>query len=81
MATAQQLFTSLALTTPARRFAAGTLATGALLITMQPDAMFQDGHPKEWSLIIGEEDSDVGSTILPWWLAAGAVGSTMALFF
>lgn len=81
MADAQQIFATLALTTPARRFAAGTLVTGGLLIALEPQIMFQDGQPKQWSMLVGEEDTDIGVTLVPWWMAAVGVGATLGLFF
>lgn len=78
---AEQMFMTLGLTTPARRFAAGSLATGGALVALQPDLMFEDGQPRQWSALTSEADSAVSTTIVPWWMASVGVGAWLGMFF
>lgn len=65
------------LTTPARRFAAGTLLTTGALWAIKPSALFDEaGHPREWAAT----SKKVGSTMVPWFVYPLAVGIYMSIF-
>ena len=77
----EAVFRQLYLTTPARRFAAGALATGGLLVSARPEAMFEDEQPRPWSMVVDSDETTVTPTMLPWWLAAGGVGLYLGLMY
>jgi hypothetical protein len=70
----------LMLTTPLRRFAAVSAATGVALVVAQPEGMFFQGVPRPFSAITSETDADIPTTMVPWWLAAVSAGAAVGLF-
>lgn len=69
-------FYYLGLNTPAKRFAAGAIMTGGVMLSIKPGAMFyEDGTPRPWSLT----SKSAGAVLVPWWTCPVFVGLVFAV--
>lgn len=74
---AEQFFMSVGLDSPVKRFAAGSVAVGGALVTLQPEMMFSGGSPRPWSIV----SQDAEATPIPWWLVAVGAGAAIGTLF
>jgi hypothetical protein len=65
------------LTSPARRFAAGTIVTTGLIWAFKPSALFDEsGKAKEWAATSKKGNA----TLVPWWAYPLSVGIYLSVF-
>jgi hypothetical protein len=69
------------LRTPVMRFVAGAGVTGGILWGTKPALFFDaSGNPRPWSLLETGPMRSETATILPWYVAASAIGLWLGAF-